>query len=590
MRVGARELGLWLLIVAGCQGTIEAGDEARVAGTRPNAGGGDDPAGRDAPMGMGMMSAGMQPAAAGSGSAENPSGEPALDCAAAELEPGPAPLRLLTRAQYLNTVHELVGEVPGLADALGPTSEASAFGLVQPDVSQVELESFQAGADAIAKHVSGDAAALQRVAPCASGTPPETCARAMIERFGARAYRAALGDPEDIARHLQLFAAGASTSYAHGIELLLRGMLQAPRFLYHVELGSGEQAGANAVKLTAHELAARLSYLVWNSAPDAALLDAAARGELATAAGLAAQLTRMRGDARGGDLVARFLAGWLHVDALDGVVKDAALFPEWQAPGLRSALSAQAHAFFAHVLDAEQGRLGALLTTRTVLVNDALADFYGRRAGSAFEPLELPIGQASGVLTLPAVLARAAKPDESSPIYRGKLVREALLCQQLPAPPANIPKPPEVQPDVSTRERLRQHEVDPACSGCHQLLDPIGLGFEHFDALGRYRSEDGGDPVDARGEIVSSEDADGAFEGVSELGEKLAGSAEVEACVTKQWFRYALGRFEQDFDACTVQRMLEAFRASGQDLNALPAAVVQSDAFRHRRPIEVMQP
>jgi hypothetical protein len=414
----------------------------------------------------------------------------------------------------------------------------------------------------------------------------------MIERFGARAYRAPLSEAADVERHLALFRAGATTSYAHGIELLLRGMLQAPRFLYRVELGTGEAVGEHAVKLSAHELAARLSYLVWNSAPDPILVDAAAAGALETPDDVAAQLTRLLAEPRGGALLQRFLVGWLHVGELERVVKDPALFPEWEAPELRAALRDQAGAFFDHVLGAEQGRLRALLTSRTVFANGTLAGFYdgARPAGDAFEPLELGAGKASGVLTLPAVLALAAKPDESSPIYRGKLVREALLCQQLPAPPANIPAPPEVSPDVSTRERLRQHEEDPACSGCHRLLDPIGFGFEHFDALGRYRSEDGGQPVDARGELLSTADIDGAFAGVSELGEKLASSAEVEACMVKQWFRYALDRFEQDFDACTLQRLVAAFRAADQDLNALPHAVIASDAFLYRRPIEEAQP
>jgi len=532
-----------------------------------------------------------------------PGDEMALDCTGAAVEPGPSPLRLLTRAQYLNTVRDLVGEVAGLEvaslqEALGSESHASAFGLVQPDVSQVELEGFQRAAELIAARVSGEPDALANVAPCAggsgnaSGPEGEACARTMIERFGARAYRAPLSDAADVERHLALFRAGAATSYAHGVELLLRGMLQAPRFLYRVELGSAEAVGEHAVKLSAHELAARLSYLAWNSAPDPVLIDAADAGALATPGDVAAQLTRLLADPRGSSLLRRFLEGWLHVGEVVRAVKDPAMFPEWEAPELRAAVRDQAGAFFDHVLDAEQGRLRALLTSRTVFANETLAGFYdgASSAGGAFEPLERATGEASGVLTLPAVLALAAKPDESSPIYRGKLVREALLCQQLPAPPANIPPPPEVSPDVSTRERLRQHEEDPACSGCHRLLDPVGFGFEHFDALGRFRSEDGGDAVDARGELLSTADIDGAFEGVSELGEKLAGSAEVEACMVKQWFRYALGRFEQDFDACTLQRLVAAFRAADQDLNALPGAVVASDAFLYRQPIEEAQP
>jgi hypothetical protein len=316
------------------------------------------------------------------------------------------------------------------------------------------------------------------------------------------------------------------------------------------------------------------------------LSGAAADGSLQTQDGLLAQLERMRGDPRGATLVRRFLEGWVHLPGVARAVKDPEMFPEWQEPALRTALQDQARAFFDHVLDSERGRLRALLTSPTVFVRADLGDFYGVAGGDTFAPLPLDGGRASGLLTLPAVLALLAKPDESSPIYRGKFVREALLCQQLPAPPANVPKPPEVEPDVSTRQRLAQHEVDPACSGCHEMLDPIGFGFEHFDAIGRYRTSDGGEAVDARGELIATRDVDGEFEGVAELGDMLAGSAEVEECVARQWFRYALGRFEQELDACSMQRLLQAFAAAEQDLNVLPRAIVATEAFRYRRPVD----
>jgi len=224
-----------------------------------------------------------------------------------------------------------------------------------------------------------------------------------------------------------------------------------------------------------------------------------------------------------------------------------------------------------------------------VFVNAALEPYYGPSSGEAFRAVQGEDGTASGLLTLPALLSLKAKPSESSPIYRGKFVREALLCQTLPSPPANIPKPPDVEPGVSTRERLAQHEVDPKCSGCHRLMDPIGFGFEHFDAIGRYRATDGDQPVDASGELVSTDDTDGRFDGVVELGARLAGSAAVEQCVAKQWFRFAIGRFEQKMDACSMKTVTDALRA-GRSLNALPEAVVRSAAFRYRRPITPVSP
>ncbi|HEY6077958.1 MAG TPA: DUF1595 domain-containing protein, partial [Polyangiaceae bacterium] len=162
-----------------------------------------------------------------------------LDCSNRVIDPGPSPMRLLSRAQYLATVRDLAGDVPDIEQALGDTVDASAFGLVQPHVTQVELENFQKAADAIAKLIAGTPATLNMVAPCEAGKVPADCAKSTVQSFGERAYRAPVTDAADIDRHVQLFNVGAATSYQYGIEMLLRGMLQSPRFLYRVEIGTG---------------------------------------------------------------------------------------------------------------------------------------------------------------------------------------------------------------------------------------------------------------------------------------------------------------------------------------------------------------
>jgi hypothetical protein len=178
-----------------------------------------------------------------------------------------------------------------------------------------------------------------------------------------------------------------------------------------------------------------------------------------------------------------------------------------------------------------------------------------------------------------------AKPDESWPIYRGEFVREALLCQQLPQPPANVPPPPTVTPGVSTRARLTEHETLAQCSACHQLMDPIGFGFENFDAVGQFRTTDGNQPVDASGNIIQTTDINGPFNGVVQLGKILSGSTQVQQCVARQWFRYTMSRFEQDPDNCSMNAIFQKLQSSGMNLNSLPQALVQSDAFLYRRPI-----
>jgi hypothetical protein len=562
-----------IALTEGCIGKISdvggaSGGNTRTSGSGTTTGG------------TGVTGGGTGMGAGGSGS-----GTDFFSCAAGTVDPGPTTLELLTAAQYLNTLHDLVGPNPQV-DALYATADNPRFGLIQGDVAQVDLETYGKAAERIATTLTTDATKLAMLAPCAATADKRTCARTFVQTFGARAYRAPLTDSADIERHLVLYDVGATTSYAHGIEMLLRGMLQAPRFLYRPEPGTGEQVGPTAIKLSGYELAARLSYALWGTMPDAKLTAAAASGMLGTKDGVAAQLAWMLADPRGANAVRGFIEGWISLSDVDTVVKDGQAFPDWSGTALRGALKAQAQTFFDDVLQNRSGSLSSLLTSHTVFVNQAVSGYYGAGTGTVFQPLDRTDGTVSGMLTLPGLLATLAKSLESSPIYRGKFVREELLCEELPPPPANVPKPPDTMPGVTTREKFRQHETDPACAGCHQMMDPIGFGFENFDAVGKYRTVDNGQPVDASGEAIATADINGKFVGVAELGGKLAKSGEVEACVTRQWFRFFLSRFEQSADGCSMKSLLDQFRASSDNLNRLPTAIVQTDAFLYRRPID----
>ncbi len=529
-----------LVCMNACSGTIS--DTPKGEGSNPAGVGG--PGGKVGGVG-----------GTGSGTSEGATG---FTCPANTIEPGPAAMRLLTQQQYLNTVHDLLGDIPQL-DTVFDSASSAVFGLQQGDISQVALETYQKAAEIIGTATVSNATKLKAIAPCATGADKRGCARAFVQSFGALAYRAPVVDVADVDRHLAVYDIGAPTSHEHGLELVLRSMLQSARFLYRVELGTTEKVASDAVKLSGFELATRLSYALWDTMPDAKLTAAAASGGLATKEGASGALQWMIADARGAKVVRRFLEQWIRLGDLDSVNKDATLFPDWN-DALRTSMTGQAQTFFDDVLGNQKGSLSALFTA----------------PGAT---------NASGMLTLPALLSTLAKPGESSPIYRGKFVREQLLCQELPAPPPNVPKPPDTMPGVSTREKFKQHEVEPACSGCHTMMDPIGLGFENYDAIGRYRMTDNGVAVDASGEVFKTDDMNGKFNGVPELGKKLAGSAEVATCVARQWFRFFLSRFEQDADSCSMKALVDAFQAQGSDLNSLPTAVVQSDAFMYRRPV-----
>lgn len=529
----------------------------------------------------------MQPGNGGSAGNMTPGITPlAFNCKTGTVDPGPSPMKLLSRSQYLNSVRDLVGTVSGVDTALGASSNASAFGLVQPDVAQVDLENYRNAASKVASSVVTNGALLAQLAPCADSAVKRDCAKTFVQSFAARAYRAPVSDAADLEQHLKLYDVGAKISHAHGIELLIQGILQAPRFLYRVEIGTGEKVSDLAIKLTPYELAARLSFSLWDTLPDAKLTQAAASGALATKEGVAAQLAWMLQDDKGKTMVRRFLENWIHLPDLDNSAKDATLYPQWTSTSLKASMKTQARTFFDDLLANQGGKLGTLLTSNTVFVNKDLGAYYGMTGGDTFTAAQGTSGATAGILTLPAFLALMAKPSESSPIYRGKFVREQMLCQLLPAPPANIPKPPDVTPGVSTRQRLAEHETNASCSGCHKLMDPIGFGFENYDSLGKYRTMDGSGAVDASGEVLSTGEIDGKFTGVAELGQKLAQSETVRVCMARQWFRFALARFEQSVDDCSMKGLVDTFEAAGSDLNALPQAIVLSDAFQYRHPVD----
>lgn len=552
------------------------------------------------PLGTGGLGAGSSPS---TGTTFGDSNLKQFSCAAATPDPGPSPLRLLSRSQYQNTLSGLFKTVPNLDSMFGAASTyPTAFGLAQAGIDQVTLGGYQAASESIAASVVADATQLAALVPCAANAnaaAQRVCAQGFVQSFGALAYRSPITDAADIARHMDLYDVGAKTSFQHGIQLVLGGMLQSPRFLYQVELGTTEAVGASAVKLSPYEIAARLSYIVWDGPPDATLVSVAQAGQLATKDQISAQLTRMLADPKGSTFVRRFLEGLTQTPSVQGLVKDATLYPQWTAnnSSLEVSVQGQAQAFFDDLVQNGNGNLNSLLTSTTVFVNKDLGSYYGTTGGATFTKFTAPAGQASGLLTLPAVLALQAKADESWPIYRGRFVREALLCDDLPAPPPNIPAPPVVMPGVSTRTRLTEHEVNAACSVCHALMDPIGFGFEQFDAIGQFRTTDGGQLVNATGNIVNT-DVDGAFNGIIELGQKLASSALVSQCMTRQWFRFTMNRYEQtgdaantaNIDGCSMKSLDDAFKAAGSSLNALPQALVATDAFTYRRPLDFQAP
>jgi hypothetical protein len=286
----------------------------------------------------------------------------------------------------------------------------------------------------------------------------------------------------------------------------------------------------------------------------------------------------MLSDPRAADGLVSFHRQWLGLRELETESKGGA------SPTLGAAMLEETARFVVFATSQPGDDLRTLLTSRTSFVDEELGKLYGLASPlptNGFAKVELPTQQRAGVLTHASVLAAHASASQTAPILRGKFLRERLLCQEIPPPPpGTVITPPAVDPKVPTKQRFEQHRTNRSCAGCHQLMDPVGFGFEHYDALGAWRERDGDFAVDASSELTETVDVDGPFDGAIELAERLAGSAEVRRCYARQWFRFAAGRGEVESDAPSLDEVTTAFERSGFDVDELRLAIAKAPAFR----------
>jgi hypothetical protein len=496
------------------------------------------------------------------------------------ISPGPAPLRRLTQVQYNNTVRDLLGDTTHPADLFPPDEFVGAFSnqAVAQTVSPVLAQSYQTAAESLTANAL---AHPELILPCDPKTGEDACARLFIQKFGRRAYRRPVTDAEVAA----LFAvykndrADGNADFNDGIGAVLETILQSAPFLYRPEFGAAVNSGT--VALTSYEIAARLSYTLWNSLPDSQIDAAADADQLQTPEAIAAEARRMLADPKALMSLHDFFDQWLGVLSLPTVNKDASLFPEF-TNALQASMETETHAFFDYVMGTAGASMEALLTAPVSFLDKNTGPLYGVSGLSDVpQMVMLDPSQRAGILTQPSLMAIYSHSNQTSPVPRGKFVRERLFCEDLPPPPPGLVITlPEVQPGSTARQRFAIHDSNVACSPCHVRMDPIGFGFEHMDPIGRYRTLDQGLPVDSAGHL-SANGIEKDFCSVPELSRLLLGSPEVDACIVTEWFRYASGRSETDADACTLASVLRAF-GNGADIRELIVASTQTDAFRYR--------
>lgn len=524
----------------------------------------------------------------GEGTQDNTPGTPGSDAGGTTPSTSsiPAPLRRLTRTEYNNTVRDLLHVTMTPADDFVPDEVTAVFSnnAATQIVSPLLAEQYMLAGEKLAAAATADLPTLLGCSP--AGDKERACVTAFIPRFGLRAFRRPLLDTET-ARFLALYdEARKGTNTAGAVGTVIAAALQSPHFLYRPELGVSGGA------LSSYEIATRISYFLWQTMPDDALFAAASSGALLKRAEIEAHARRLLRDPRAQATVRLFHDEWLGLTDLGTVEKDPVVFPEFKTR-TRGAMAAEAHEFVDDVIWKGDGRLETLLTASYTFLSPPLAPIYGLPVPTAVTRVDLDPKQRAGLLTLPGLLALNADEDDQTPrapIVRGRLVLDRLLCQPIGDPPADVPDPPERDPMATRRQQLADHRADPACASCHNLLDPVGLGFEHYDAIGRYVTMEAGKPVDASGSISGTSDANGDFVGAVELARRLGKSDHVRDCVTAQMFRFAFGRFEGDADKPSLAAARASFATRDFDLKELLVGLTLTESFAHREPVKETKP
>jgi hypothetical protein len=569
--VGLAVLPWVLAALAGCTGRIGAPASSGPGGGTPGPGG--------------TMSGPGAPAGPGTTAPPGPTGGPGntfID------QDSPA-LERLTNVEYSRAVTDLLGEPPDAATRysfpVDPTQHGFDNNVALLQISSTHADRYATAAESIATATLADATRRALVASC-DLTTGGACLQTMITQLGRRLYRRPL-TTDEVTGYTTLAQAGAIASDPYsGAATVIEAMLQSPHFLYRVQLGVSDPKRAGIVGLTGYELATRLSFLLLGTTPTDALLDKAAAGALDTAAGASQVVMQMLADPLARRGVKRFYEQWLPLDEVSGPTADAERIPHMGDTVLAADLVQETSRFIDDVLWDAGGAVPDILTSRYTFVNANLAKLYGLPAPAAagtWQKVTFDMSSTrAGVLTQGSTLAAGSHNGTTSNTRRGQMIREQLLCQDIPAPPpgvnANLPPP---TPGETEQQTFLRHTTDASCASCHNLMDPIGWGLSGFDAAGVARTKDSnGQPISTAGKINGMTPPD--FNGPVELGQKLAASPEFKACFARQLFRYVYGRVETPADEQGITELAGSFTTAKWDLRGGLAALLGSDGFRYR--------
>jgi hypothetical protein len=502
---------------------------------------------------------------------------------------GPVAMRRLTAEQYRNAIEDTFGNAVEVAGRFEPDSRRdglNAIGAAMVAVTPSGFEQYESIARSVAAQVTSPEL-RDDILPCqpaATTAPDDACTDQIVRKYSRLLLRRPVGEDE-IQMRVALAAATTeqNQNYYAGLELALSSLLVAPEFLFRVEIAAPAPTAdqPNRLQLSAASLASRLSYLFWNRGPDEALLTAAENGELSQPEGLTRQIDRLLASENLAQGVSAFFEDLFLFDQFDNLGKDVARYPLYN---VRMAADAreQTMRFVVDQLVTQSGDFRQLFTSRALPMTRSLGPVYGLpvRAVEGWEDMQLPANNPrAGLLSQASFAMLFSHPGRSSATLRGVFMRESLLCQTIPEAPADVDFT-QFSQDVATehqtaRDRLEVHSTQASCRKCHILTDPIGLGLEVYDGIGRYRTAENGAPIDTVGDFDGT-----AFANPAELGQAFADNPVVSACMVQNLYRYAVGRKQTNPERQLLRHLETQFANNGYQVPALMREIATSEAFR----------
>lgn len=495
---------------------------------------------------------------------------------------GPTMVRRLTESQYRASIADIFGPQVPVVARFGRELRVDglvAVGTGEAGVTPFAIEQYDSAARSVADFVF-DESRRAHYLPCepADTVFDRSCAEAFVRHYGMPLFRRPLTD-EQIHRYVEAARAAGETlqdAYA-GLQFALIGMLTAPEFLLRIERAQSTADGTQV--LDAFSRASRLAFFLTNSTPDEALLRAAARGELDNVDGLQAQVDRLMASGKFADAVRAFFRDMLEFDLFSDVAKDASIYPAFNSQVAADAQEQTLKTINYHLLE-RRGDYRELFTLRDTFLTRALGIVYRQPVPTrnGWEKTAFPAdSERAGIQSHVSFLALHAHPGRSSPTLRGMALREIFLCQEVPDPPADVDFSAiddPANPAPTARDRLASHNTQPACAGCHKIMDPPGLALENFDGLGSWRRTENGAEINASGSL------DGlTFTSPADFGEALRLHPETPRCLTEKLYRFAVGRDTVWGEREYMDYLIASFEDSGYRLPALIRSIALSRNF-----------